>query len=442
MRPARLVIPALVLAAVLCPGAASANILAATEVPDPAAGTHDTDVALVDTATGGRIGLPAGINTADDELHPSITPDGKRMVFERFNVFSDTTRIIAVDLTTGTQADLFNAFATAQFKPAGPTITSDGQTALTGMSFPQQGNDFVVGWTETSLANFPAGPFAHTLRTEPDLAFASAGVTRDPDVTPSGIVALGVQRSGTVFGVLVDDHGQHKLFTDPGFEEHPALSEPGGVVVFEHAPGGFGTSTDLSFRTLVAGQPAGSTLTVPGVNDLAVLALDPAFTQDGRYLLFITIGNDGVEHLLTFDTDTQTLLNSSGVTLGTVPFFGRFGRENNISIRQAFVLVNTAITFTGPNPIVAFMLKAQSGVGILVQRIVGHHRLFGRRVPTLRLVGRVPFGSFRRGHHRVRWNLRVNGKRLRRGTYLVTPRALTSRGIVRELGKPRVLTIH
>jgi len=68
--------------------------------------------------------------------------------------------------------------------------------------------------------------------------------------------------------------------------------------------------------------------------------------------------------------------------------------------------------------------------------------LFGHRVPTLRTVGRVPFGQFKRGHHKVRWNLRVNGRRLRPGTYLVTPRLVTRRGVVRELGKPRVLRIR
>src|SRR5205823_2615560 len=71
-----------------------------------------------------------------------------------------------------------------------------------------------------------------------------------------------------------------------------------------------------------------------------------------------------------------------------------------------------------------------------------HMRLFGRRVPRLVTVGRVPFGQFKRGRHKVRWNFRVNGRRLRRGRYLLTPRLLTRRGVVHELGKPHLLRIR
>ena len=58
-----------------------------------------------------------------------------------------------------------------------------------------------------------------------------------------------------------------------------------------------------------------------------------------------------------------------------------------------------------------------------------------RTVPTLKLVGRVPLGQHRAGHVRVKWDRRVGGRRLARGTYLVTVRAVTRRGVVRELGK-------
>ena len=345
-----------VLLAVLSPAVASADIIAATEVPDPAPASDDTDIALIDTATGVHFGLPAGVNTSQNDVHPSITPDGKRLVFERVNVSAGTTRIIVVDLTNGTQADLFNAFDAAQFTPNSPTIAPDGQTVLTGMKFPQQNNLFFVAWTETSLANFPAGPFTHTVREEPNLAFSSGGITRDPDGT--------------------------------------------------------------------------------------FLQLRPAFTPDGRYLMFVDQGSDGVGHLLTFDTVTQTILNPTGVILGKLAFFGLEGREGNVSVRDAFVLATATLVFTGSSPIVGFLLNQASNVGILVQRIVGHHQLFGRRVPTLRPIGRVPFGPFRSGRHSVRWNLRVNGRRLARGRYLVTARALTGTGVVRELGTPHILNVR
>jgi hypothetical protein len=79
---------------------------------------------------------------------------------------------------------------------------------------------------------------------------------------------------------------------------------------------------------------------------------------------------------------------------------------------------------------------------ILVQRVVGPHRILGLRPYKLRKVGRVPLGRFRAGHHRLHWNLRVNGRPLRRGRYLVTLRALTKQGVVRDLAKPNVIRIR
>ena len=150
MRAARLAILITAAAALLGPAAARADIIAATEVANPAPNTFDTDIALVDATRGAQFGLPAGINTPQEERHPSITPDGNRLAYERFDVFTDTVRIIVVDLTSGQQADLFNAFETAQFRPTTPTITPDGQTVLTGtVSVPNNGGN-AVAFTRTS----------------------------------------------------------------------------------------------------------------------------------------------------------------------------------------------------------------------------------------------------------------------------------------------------
>lgn len=96
----------------------------------------------------------------------------------------------------------------------------------------------------------------------------------------------------------------------------------------------------------------------------------------------------------------------------------------------------------GTDQLVSFTLASPLNIGILVERVVGHHRLFGHVVPRLVTVGRVPFGRFARGSHKVRWDLRVNGHKLRRGTYLVTPRLLNRDGVVHELGTPRTVRIH
>jgi len=71
-------------------------------------------------------------------------------------------------------------------------------------------------------------------------------------------------------------------------------------------------------------------------------------------------------------------------------------------------------------------LQQRHPVGILVQRVSGHH---------LKRVGKVPLGTHRRGKLNLRWNLRVNGHKLRPGRYVITLRALDGHKHVLGLSK-------
>src|SRR5215471_4221115 len=139
-----------VVAALVFAPAASADILAAVEVPS--ADGSNSDIAIVNAATGARQALPSGVNTADNELHPSITPDGKRLVFQRRG--DGTNRIVVTDLSSGTSADLFNTFAAQQFGPVTPIISADGSSVLTGGPFTS-----ALSLLTTPLQSFPGGPF-------------------------------------------------------------------------------------------------------------------------------------------------------------------------------------------------------------------------------------------------------------------------------------------
>jgi hypothetical protein len=68
-------------------------------------------------------------------------------------------------------------------------------------------------------------------------------------------------------------------------------------------------------------------------------------------------------------------------------------------------------------------------IGIFVARVTGTRKLLGRKVPRLRVAGRVPLGRVRKGTNRFRWDLRVAGKRLERGTYLLTFRTLKGKRV-------------
>jgi hypothetical protein len=78
------------------------------------------------------------------------------------------------------------------------------------------------------------------------------------------------------------------------------------------------------------------------------------------------------------------------------------------------------------------IVKTGSGpikIGIFIARVTGTRKLLGRTVPKLRVVGRVPLGRARKGTNRFRWDRRVAGKRLTRGTYLLTFRTLKGKRV-------------
>jgi hypothetical protein len=447
-------------AAVLAAPSAHAGIIAAVNepVPNGTACPTQTDIALIDPATGARTALPPGVNTPADELHPSITADGRRMAFETYDPGGGTVRIRVVDLSTGAQADVFNAFDASSIEPVTPAITPDGSSVITGIPLvPTSSGRFAAFWEVTSLANFPAGPYPRTQRAG-NATFPSAGRTINPYVRSDGDLVSDVltesSQSNRTWNLLLSFPGGLSSVASDNTDGHPALSDSTSNVVVFQQTGTAQTSepqyTDLMFRP-VSGFPSAPATELPAlVSSTGQDELQPAFTPDGRYLAFIRNAHDSDHHdrLFVFDTQTQTLLNSSGIDLGFfsfsceigIPFPFEFTVQGGISLRETFTLVASSLNFSTGQ--FSFQVQSSTGIGILVQRIVGHHRLLGRVVPTLRTIGRVPFGRFKRGKHHVHWNLRVNGHRLRRGRYLVTPRLLSRKRVVTELGKPRVLRVR
>jgi hypothetical protein len=100
------------------------------------------------------------------------------------------------------------------------------------------------------------------------------------------------------------------------------------------------------------------------------------------------------------------------------------------------------ITIKHGRAVIKCGLAAPSGVGILVQRIVGTKRVHGHKVFILRKVGRVPLGKHHRGRLHLHWNLKVNGHKLKKGRYLVTVRAVKLPKTVLALAKPVVITVR
>jgi hypothetical protein len=77
-------------------------------------------------------------------------------------------------------------------------------------------------------------------------------------------------------------------------------------------------------------------------------------------------------------------------------------------------------------------LRQRHFVGIIVDKV-------GPR--STQRVGRVPLGTHPRSTLHLRWNLRVNGKHLKRGRYRITLRALDTKGNVLGLTRPHTIRI-
>jgi hypothetical protein len=291
------------------------------------------------------------------------------------------------------------------------------------------------------VSGFPSGPFPHD-RTVLPFGLPAAG--RDIQVAPGGVLA-GLQFDSGAAGQVVS---RLAGFSSTASESGASLASPAlgpDVVVFERAPatgsGAFGPAK-LVFRSTASSFGSQTSTALPAiVNPSGLDESHPAFTPGGRYLGFVRHGSDGHDRLFVFDTQTSTLLNPDGVDLG-IPAGIRAvilrRQEGGVALRVKATILSSSLAGSS---LLSFNLASSSKVGILVQRIVGTQRLLGKAVPKLRLVGAVPLGSFRKGRSSVRWDGRVDGKRLKPGTYQVTPRAVASSGVIRELGTPRTIRV-
>jgi WD40 repeat protein len=424
-------------AALPAPAAARADIFAAVQVAAPAPRT-DFDIAVLNASTGARVPLPAGTNTTADETHPSITIDGRRLAFERSDPAAGTVRIIAADLTTSQSADLFNGFEVAQRAPSDPAILPSSSVVYTGGPFVPVSGGFSSPVVSTALSNFPTGPFPRST-VEQQYTFAANGSLQDL-AAGGALIAFQETRAGFQGELVLRQLGgiasfplatSKMTFANPNM----AASNP-EIVVFDQrsVSGGVGTG-DIAFRPATTSTFVGTPTVLPAIVNSPADESQPALTAEGRYLAFVRHGADGHDRLLIWDSQTQTLLNAQGVDLGAMTSHD----VGSVSLYSKLIL---AVPSFNPSGLITVQLTAPSGIGIIVQRILGTRRVLGRQGYKLGPARRVPLGTFKKGRHGIRWDLQVNGRKLAPGRYLVTVRAVTPKVVVRELGRPRVIRVR
>jgi hypothetical protein len=405
---------------------ARADIFAVAPVVTSAA--NGIDVGWLDLSTGGSLTLPAGVNTPAIESHPSISADGKQLAFERVDLAAGTDRILKTDLATGQTKDLIDAFEALQWHPTSPAVWPDGGDVSTGSA-----GLGIFSWLSPGTffrsEDFPGSQLVDPTPGAPSTRGGPYAYRR---VLPQ---SNGVSRGQVNVEQVPGTDGPLAVNAGDVSAAHPAIANP--TMVYDvravDSAGKLGQA-DIGYCILYfhnggpCGQGQGK---LPPLVNSARDESRPAITADGRYIGFIRDEANGHERVYVFDTQTQTLIDPDGTDLGPVATID----TGNLSLYEKPVLVVTSLPDFGTlvvNPV------TRVPIGLLVQRVVGHHRLLGRRVPTLRPAGRIPLGTFKKGRHVIHWHARG----LKPGLYQFTPRALSKSGAIRDLGKPRIFRVR
>ncbi len=456
------------IAAGLALGAAVCALAPATA---PAAGlvaAHDRyvtgkgfEIGLVNALTGATLALPAGVNTNDDELHPTLTPDGRYLVFMRTKLLPklngdivppEARTLFVADRETGTVTSLNRTGAGAVFSGAGTLgwgvrpFERPQQQGRPRVSF---SSPFTAGAAPGGVEEHGSPPTNGLVET----VHADHGSIREfnffinqPQDFSARYLSYAVLNSTT--GALLSQtvqfttkrDNQQGFGSDGQTEDHGSATAPAGhpdvrsddYVAF-HMGGDIQT---ISFPTDdLAPAPEPITSSAP--------ERDPAWSPNGLNLGFIRTSG-GQRRLGVFNATPgiQTILNPLASLGPEAPtpqtrayqeVWGGLsiadGAPSSAPVMTCDTACRAKLQGAGSPTILSPRLSIGSQIGIFVARVVGKRKLLGRTAPRLRAVGKVPLGAAKRGRISKRWNGKVNGKRLRPGTYLLTYRSLRGKKI-------------
>jgi hypothetical protein len=443
------------------PVGAEADIIAATQAPN-SVGT--LDVALIDTATGQRLPLPSNLNTQDlasfggpiNRFHPSISADRTKLVFEtRFPQASAPT-LDMFNLSTGQSDFITNGLNIASDFPSDPAITPDGTAIAGGGTVGTANPASGVGVSVINVQSFPTRPYPTQLvHIFPNNS--NGFPFTNPSITQSGVLAFEYSASsaccsiGRRIALAPPPYSSIATLSGIGCEQMMPAMPPGQTsassvvyVARNRAANCGGTATPAADGEIRSMTTSGDQGAIPGVN-LGTDQFAPGFTPDGRYLGFLRFSpmsstGTGTVVLAVFDTVTQQVISS--LNLGTFNATQASVTRTEGSASLAFQPTFQNVCTTCGVKTLSFSTLSSTGAGLLIQRIVGHHKLLGRTVPKLVNVGRFPLGQFRKGRHHAHWNFTVAGHKLAPGSYYVTLRAITPQLGIRDLSRPFLVTIR
>jgi hypothetical protein len=468
-------------AAALTPATASAaGLIAAYDTYVPGKGF---EIGLKNAQTGANIALPAAVNTTEDELHPALSADGRYLAFTRMRLQPKLNGDIVppaersvfwLDRQTGTLTP-----QTGGNGGAGPVFTSRNSTTasfqlswgvravIPNVAPATPEGAARVGFT-TTLVTLPPGGGSE-IRADvgvgEDIPHAASVIARffEPISTPpcqsctaprdTRYLSIAVHnpntgalesskarlsnfglRSGTTHGPPTTSGVL--TFGGPGAPAgHPVPRVGDGYVALDLASGNDVDIQSISYPGETQLTPAPTPITTPDPERMPAWSpngnsLGFVRTTAGRRLLAIFDATPGIQAVVNKPVDlgadaptpqTQSFQSVwGGLSLAEASTVDPPAPATTCSLACLASLSNTTLQNVVLKPFVTVPTK----IGIFVNRVTGTRRLLGRTVPRLRVVGRVPLGSARKGSNRLRWDGRVAGKRLKAGTYLLTYRTL------------------
>ena len=447
--------------ALLAPASAHADLLAAYDRVVPGA---QLDVALVNASTGLPVALPAGVNTAAREFHPSLSPDARRLAFVRQTfelrgsdqILQTVDRIHIVDLRTG--AELAPpALLAGDDRTTTPSFGADGASIVVGRHPVAQITDDRIGVVALSSGSvtFVDSGFDEALATPQAMALSQLACafgscvdviakTLNPVASPAGGVrAWELATTGGAAGdrstILVRRGSTQVTLPEAGDQtagrwSHPAIAT-GSLVAAQFERAGLNGALapgDLHVLDVASGT---QTADFPGINS----PLDehfPALLADGRMLAFLRTTSAGREQLVLYDTDIAQPLNAAQADLGAAPGADDLGtlrrRQGGISLARS-TPPPTIVCDAACTRAIASLQVGSTGtkVGILVQRVAG-----ARHNKRLRFARRIPLGFHRPGRFRVHLPHQPDG------TYQLVARTLTPGGRIKDVSAPLRLRIR
>lgn len=474
--PERLVKLLIVLAGILAGGAviaapASAGLIAAISADERDGAVYDPDILLVDPLDPSKVfTLPPGVNNSLSADRASLSGDGRYLAF-RLSVVA----YFVLDRHSGQMVQIPT--------PAGATGSAPGAALSPDASryaftiFTSSGNATTGSTTSVALVDasaFPAGPFPELGRPAATVNLTGIGgstivqAAGQPAVTDAGKVAWAIAGSpgggaggspGGGGGMIVAPPGAPPrlvTFKPPSANNQLLRASSPSFVPTASSPDEltftFGTQVGQTGDTLGKIRMSTNTsferLSLPGLA-LNATGRDerlPTWSPSGRYLAFVEQGPRGggdeaarESWIKVYDTQTQQLVLPEGRSVGRIGVFE--GGPDSLSLAETPSIIGNftiagGVTLPQQRAVTLLSnLSITTSVGILVQRITGRRTLFGRRVPKLKKVGRVPLGKRSKGRNRIRWSGKVEGKRLKPGRYQITMRALRNGGVT-DLSKP------